>query len=112
MSEAEFIKAVCDRLAIAIETTGLNKRQFGARIGLSSQQVSNALSYRTAPKPLVIDKICAEFGFTTDYFYRGIKAGMRDPALSDKITEIERRSVTSRPVMKTKARKRKSKHPA
>lgn len=93
MKDAAFIKAVCDRIAIAIETTGLSKKAFGERIGLTSPQVSNALSYRTAPKPWVIDKICAEFGFTTDYFYRGVKAGMRDPDLSDKIAEAERKLI-------------------
>lgn len=91
MKDVDFIRAVCDRIAIAIETTGLTKKEFGERAGLTSSQVSNALSYRTIPKPWVLDKICAEFGFTNDYFYGGIKAGMRDPALPGRIAEAERR---------------------
>src|SRR5579862_2222005 len=85
MKETEFKELICNRFMLAVEATGLSKKEFGARVGLTPSQMTNIKTYRNPPSRSAIARAVAEFGFTTDYFYMGVRAGMRDPVLTDKI---------------------------
>jgi transcriptional regulator with XRE-family HTH domain len=72
---------LCDRLMLLQEATGLNRKQFAERVGLTKQQLSNIAIYRNPPSHAVIHKALLEFGVPPDYFYTGVKVGIRDENL-------------------------------
>lgn len=85
ISESEFIEMLCNRLRLAHEVSGLSKQDFAARLGLSPPQLSNIFKYRNPPSSRVMARAVSEFGYTTDYFLVGSRAGMRDPTLSERL---------------------------
>ncbi len=89
MRDIEFKELLCNRFILAQEATGLSKKDFAKRVGLTSQQLSNIKVYRNPPSALAIAKAVTEFGFTTDFFYMGTRAGMRDPLLSEKLNDAQ-----------------------
>ncbi|HJS86226.1 MAG TPA: helix-turn-helix transcriptional regulator [Acetobacteraceae bacterium] len=61
---------------MAQEATGLNKKAFAERVGLTPSQFSNISRYRNLPSRQAIAKACEQFGFTAEFFYLG--QGKRD----------------------------------
>lgn len=84
-SNIEFLEKMCRRFMQAQEVTGLSKKDFGERVGLSSQQMSNIASYRNPPSHDTIRRVVTEFGFATDWFYFGSRVGFRDPVLAERL---------------------------
>lgn len=72
-------------MRLAQEVSGLKKGAFAKSIGLSPSQLTNILKYRNKPPTEAVAKAAREYGFTTDFFYRGDRGGMRDPTLLSKI---------------------------
>lgn len=90
-TNTELHEALSDRFMLAWEATGLLKKDFAARVGLTSQQMTNIKTYRNPPSHEAISAASREFGFTSDWFYFGSKAGFRDPDLADRLREAEAR---------------------
>lgn len=87
LSATEFKERVCDRFRLAQEATGLRKGVFARRVGISPSQLTNIFRYKNPPPPPAIVAAVREFGFTTDFFLTGERAGMRDPALPEKLRQ-------------------------
>lgn len=85
LSATEFKEQVCNRFRLAQEATGLRKGVFARRVGISPSQFTNICRYKNPPPPLAIAAAVREFGFTADFFVTGSRAGMRDPALPEKL---------------------------
>lgn len=84
-SHVDFLEGLCDRFMRAQEATGLSKTEFGRRVGLSSQQITNISRYRNPPSHEVIRRTVTEFGFATDWFYFGSRIGFKDPELAERL---------------------------
>lgn len=80
-----FKEKICKRLMLLQEASGLNKKTFAARIGLTPSQLTNIFGFRNPPPRQAISEAVKEFGVTADFFYTGSRAGMRDPSLPDKL---------------------------
>lgn len=87
LSATEFKERVCDRFRLAWEVTRLRKGVFAARVGISASQLTNIFRYKNLPPPQAIVAAVKEFGFTTDFFLMGDRAGMRDPTLPEKLRQ-------------------------
>lgn len=88
-SNVEFLEKLCHRFMQAQEVTKLSKKDFGERVGLSSQQMTNISTYRNPPSHEAIRRAATEFGFTADWFYFGSRVGFRDPVLAERLRELE-----------------------
>lgn len=84
-----FREAICSRFLLAQEATGLSKVEFAARVGLTSQQISNIRRFRNPPPHEAIAAAVREFGFTADWFYVGSRVGFRDGALAERLRGLE-----------------------
>lgn len=73
------------------EAEGLRPRDFCRRLGMTPQALWNIETGRAYPSPLMMIKLCAEFGVTMDFLYRGIKAGL-PASLAQRLGEIAERS--------------------
>jgi transcriptional regulator with XRE-family HTH domain len=93
ITETAFQEALCDRFVLAWEATGLLKKDFAARVGITSQQFTNISRYRNPPSHDVIRRAVNEWGFTTDWFYFGSRIGFREPKLAERLRELESRPV-------------------
>ncbi len=91
MRDIELIELICNRFVLAQEATGLRKGEFAKAVGLTPQQFTNISRYRNPPSPKAITLACEQFGFTTDFFYRGERPGFRDPALPMKLRGAQRK---------------------
>lgn len=87
--DTQLIEELCDRFMLAQEASGLNKKQFAKRVGLTSSKLSNIASYRNPPSHTAILKAIQEFGFTADWFYMATKVGFRDAGLADRLRDAE-----------------------
>lgn len=87
----EFREAICNRFLLAQEATGLSKVDFAARVGLTSQQMSNIKKFRNPPSHEAISAAVREFGFTADWFYVGSRVGFRDVDLAERLRTLESR---------------------
>jgi hypothetical protein len=76
---------LCGRFRLAQEATGLRKGVFAQRVGLSPAQLSNIFRCSNSPPRFAIAAAVREFGFTTNFFYFGDRAGMRDPDMPAKL---------------------------
>lgn len=88
----ELREALCNRFLLAQEATNLSKSEFAARVGLSSQQMSNIRKFRNPPSHEAIAAAVREFGFTADWFYVGSRVGFRDPDLADRLRTAQLRA--------------------
>lgn len=89
MNNLEAKKMLCNRFVLAQKATGLNKKAFAECVGLTPSQFTNIARYRNPPSREAVARACAEFGFTTDFFYLGQRAGMHDPEMSEKIRKAQ-----------------------
>jgi hypothetical protein len=89
IQEPAFHEALCDRFVLAQEATGLPKGKFAERVGLTSPQFTNISRYRNPPSHEAIRKAVQEFGFTSDWFYFGSKAGFRDATLAERLGVLQ-----------------------
>lgn len=63
-----------ERLKRVVQQTGLQKKQFAARIGASPSQIFDWGRGRVTPSAYYICAICREFGVSADYLL-GLKGG-------------------------------------
>lgn len=90
--DTTFREGMCDRFLLAQEATGLGKKAFAEKVGLTPPQMTNIRRYRNAPSHEVIHRAIREFGFTADWFYEANKVGFRDPGLADRLRAAEARA--------------------
>jgi len=83
-----FREGLCDRFLLAQEATGLSKKEFAARVGLTPPQLTNISTYRNPPSHEAILAAMREFGFTSDWFYAGSRVGFRDASLADRLRQV------------------------
>jgi hypothetical protein len=67
---------VGNNLRIAIDALGLSQAEFCRRTGIAPNKLSNYLRGDNYPDPIWLVRVCDEFGLTTDWFYRGARAGV------------------------------------
>jgi hypothetical protein len=67
---------VGNNLRIAIDALGLSQAEFCRRTGIAPNKLSNYLRGDNYPDPMWLVRVCDEFGLTTDWFYRGARAGV------------------------------------
>lgn len=85
-------EALCDRLILLRDASGLPKGKFADRVGLTPSQLTNISNYRNAPAHEVIAKAAHEFGLTIEWFYTGSTVGFRDPKLAERLRELAARA--------------------
>jgi transcriptional regulator with XRE-family HTH domain len=90
MKPTDHKRMVARNLMLAREALGMRQTDFAKRIGMTAQQLWNVESGRSYPPPVAIKRACEEFGFSADWFYRGIRAGTAGDVASSLI-ETERR---------------------
>jgi len=83
-----FREALCDRLMLLQEASGLPKGKFAARVGLTAPKLTNISNYRNPPSHEVIRAAVREFGVTAEWFYFGSMIGFRDPDLAERLREL------------------------
>jgi transcriptional regulator with XRE-family HTH domain len=76
MSDAEFKQFVCKNLKLARLATGLRLAAFARRLEVSPQALANYEAGYRIPPPQALVRACEEFGFTADWFYRGLRQGL------------------------------------
>jgi len=67
---------VGNNLRLAIDALGLSQAEFARRTQIATNKLHNYLRGDNYPDPLWLSRVCDEFGFTTDWFYRGVRAGV------------------------------------
>ena len=67
---------VGNNLRLAIDALGLSQAEFCRRTGIAPNKLSNYLRGDNYPDPIWLVRVCDEFGLTTDWFYRGARAGV------------------------------------
>lgn len=67
---------VGNNLRVAIEALGLSQAEFARRTRIAPNKLHNYLRGANYPDPLWLVRVCDEFGLTTDWFYRGARAGV------------------------------------
>jgi hypothetical protein len=67
---------VGNNLRLAIEALGLSQAEFSRRTKIATNKLHNYLRGDNYPDPLWLARVCDEFGLTTDWFYRGVRAGV------------------------------------
>lgn len=90
-SDTELTELMCNRFLLAQEASGLNKKTFAGRVGLTPSQLTNITRYRNPPSHEAIKRAMDEFGFTADWFYAGMKVGFRDPRLTDRLRAAQKK---------------------
>lgn len=81
---------VARRLGLAREALGLDQQDFGVRAGLSQPQYNQ---FEKGKRLLTLQsalKLCAHYGLTLDYLYRGDPSGL-PYRLGSTILEIRKR---------------------
>lgn len=80
-SHKEFVG---DQLRLAREALGLSQaalaRQYGMKASNKLNQWERGLYY---PEPWFMKRLCDDYGFTMDWFYRGMKAGVSAERAAD-----------------------------
>jgi DNA-binding transcriptional regulator YiaG len=76
MTDPEYKRFVCRNLKLARQATELRLVEFARRIGVSPQALANYEAADAYPPRQALVRACNEFGFTTDFFYRGIRRGV------------------------------------
>lgn len=64
------------RLRLAREAKGLKAKDICERLKISASKYSNWETAQARPQLEAGIRLCDEFGFTLDWLYRGIKAGL------------------------------------
>lgn len=85
---SELQEALCDRIVLLQEASGLPKGKFAERIGLTPPQFTNIKTYRNPPSHDVISAVSREFGVPTEWLYFGSMVGFRDPLLADRLRQL------------------------
>lgn len=67
---------VGNNLRLAISAIGISQAEFCRRTGIAPNKLSNYLRGDNYPDPIWLVRVCDEFGLTTDWFYRGARAGV------------------------------------
>lgn len=67
---------VGNNLRVAIDALGISQAEFCRRTGIAPNKLSNYLRGDNYPDPIWLVRVCDEFGLTTDWFYRGARAGV------------------------------------
>ena len=88
MTPREHKRLVARNVMLAREGLGMRPSDFARRIGLTQPQLWNIEQGLSYPPPTAILKACTEFGFSADWFYRGIRAGSTEEVAS-KLREAE-----------------------
>jgi transcriptional regulator with XRE-family HTH domain len=89
LPDTVIVEKLCERFRLAADACTKTKREFAERVGLSSSQFSNLGNNRNPPPHTAIYKAWVEFGIPADYFYHGVKAGIRDPAIAKRLSALE-----------------------
>jgi transcriptional regulator with XRE-family HTH domain len=89
MSKTAYKEFVCGNLALAREAIGMPLGEFARRIGVSPQQLANYENGDAYPDRIAVVRACEEFGFSCDWFYRGLRSGLADH-LAGKLLQAER----------------------
>ena len=68
--------SVGNNLRLCIEALGLSQAEFARRTDIAPNKLHNYLRGQNYPEPQWLVRVCEEFGLTTDWFYRGSRAGV------------------------------------
>ena len=90
-NDITFLEDLCDRFMTAQTATGLTRTAFGKRVGLSVSQMTNISRHRNPPSHEAIKNACREFGFTANWFYDGIRVGLLDDVIAERLRDMESR---------------------
>ena len=89
MTPAQHKSFIGHNLMIARESIGMKPSVFSRRLGISQQQLWNWETGLNYPDPQVLSLACSEFGFSMDWFYRGIRAGVSQD-IASRLQQTER----------------------
>lgn len=78
--------AIGHRLRVARAALGLRQADLMERYGVRMSNTSNWETGRSYMDPLIMLKLCEDYGLTMDYFWRGLLSGVR----ADVANEIRR----------------------
>jgi transcriptional regulator with XRE-family HTH domain len=78
MNSALHKEAVGENLAKARASLKITQSAFGKRYGIAQNKLNQWESGKYYPDPWFLKKLCEDYGFTTDWFYRGVMAGVSD----------------------------------
>lgn len=69
---------VGQNLALARTSLGKSQAAFGRDFGVASNKLNQWESGLHYPDPYVLRQMCDDLGFTMDWFYRGVRAGVSE----------------------------------
>ncbi len=67
---------VGNNLRLAIDALGLTQAEFSRRTKIAPSKLHNYLRGDNYPDLFWLAQVCEQFGLTTDWFLRGIRAGV------------------------------------
>lgn len=76
-------KMVGENLALARESLGKKQAPFARHLGLTPSKLNQWEAGIYYPDPLVLIRLCTDYGFTMDWFYRGAVAGVSFERVDD-----------------------------
>jgi|SRR6185437_2790590 len=85
-------EALCDRLMLLQEASGVPKGKFAKSLGLTAPKLTNISNYRNPPSHDVIREAVRIYGVTTEWFYFGSMVGFRDTQLADRLRDLSPRA--------------------
>jgi transcriptional regulator with XRE-family HTH domain len=83
LAASEHKTTVGANVALARTSLGLTQAEFARAIGVAQNKLSQWESGDHYPSPFYLQRACAEFGFTMDWFYRGVSAGVSSERADD-----------------------------
>ena len=90
LTATEHREMVGRNIMLAREALGLRPTEFARRVQLKPPALWNMETGAAYPNPLTIVRMCEEFGFTADWFLRGLRAGLPHD-LASKLQQAESR---------------------
>ena len=93
LDESDHRRQVGERLVLAREAVGKRQVDWAREYGLPTHsKLANWEAGTHYPSPWFLAQVCEDYGFTMDWFYRGVRAGV-SAARADDL----RRAMTEKP---------------
>lgn len=78
----QYRQQVGERIRIAIDAIGISYAEAASQMGIYPSKLGNWMRGDNYPDPLILTDFASRHLLTTDWFYRGVVAGLPEPMAS------------------------------